>query len=147
MNIHAEVNQLHMPLMVSLKTAVPWKVCVLPGGKKPVRKTKVAAGIDIFTRAIVDVEADPERDYMRRTLCDFRTVIDPSIRKHLTEKDGELAYVLTPGESVRIGLGIVVELPPNQAGYVEPRGSTANRHINVLNTRIPINVVNGRVTY
>jgi len=113
-----------------------WKIRVLPGGKRPVRHGAAVAH-DLYTRAIVDVHPDPKKPYMRKTLYNFRK-FRKKFKENIRRIKGRWVWILYPGQSVRIGIGVVMELPLNQAGYVEPRGSSANRFLEVVNCHVPI---------
>lgn len=123
------------PNVVPVNFHQKWKVTPLAGGRIPVRGTVGAAGYDIFTRAIVSLNKDSNHEYMRETLYDFDRVYDKSLYKNISTdpETREPSYVLRPGESARIGVGFIMEMPTNLMAFVLPRGSTANRSIDPCN--------------
>lgn len=98
------------------------QIMALPGGKLPERKTAGANGYDVYTRAIVDPHAmDPNFPYMRKTLFDFKTEPDPSLKDFICETAEGLAYQLLPGKSVLIGGGFITAIPPDYCYTVMTR--------------------------
>ena len=106
-------------------------------------------GIDLAIRAIIAIESPEEqrarKGPMRRSLFDFIHPADRDIPTRNIGRDDRKGfyYRLYSGESVSLGLGVVVELSPGWAGYVEPRGSTIRTHgrhcvLSVLNSTVPI---------
>ena len=123
-----------------MNTSVTTKIWVLPGGMLPLKENKNTqrsgdVGINLSVRAIIGIESPDEQRkrkvaYQRKTLFDFRQPPDKEIffgnidwKNLKTEATGP-CYILRPGKSVSLGLGIVVEIPQGYAWYVEPRSNT-----------------------
>jgi dUTP pyrophosphatase len=138
-----------MPSMLDMATLEDatgrWSLLVLPGGAMPVLGTEGAAALDLCTRAIVDVMPDERNPAMRKTLFDFEKICDSAVKPNIEKVNGKKVYMLRPGEKVRIGVGIVIEIPSDQVAYIHPRGSTSNREIDVTREDGCIDVKNGGV--
>ena len=128
------------------------KTVVLPGGKLPRRHHPADAGADIYTAAIVRPEfynsLNPcirvrvwdwsRTDNLPRTddVTDDWTYRRRHLRDlHTTEK---AEWVVRPNEIIAIGTGLIFDIPEGWAGYLEPRSSTAQDGIVVLNASVPI---------
>lgn len=114
------------------------KFFVLPGGKRPIRATPGAVGFDFFLRAVVSPDKmDPDNKVLRKNLFNFKDVPrdNPFIERHIvvapTENGGvsgnELAYMMDSGESVLVGVGVVVEMEFPLFHWVAPRSGLASR--------------------
>lgn len=105
-------------------------------------------GTDLAVRAVIAIESKAEQlkrpTPARRHLFDFNGFAEREINtRNLGEDNHGRFYRLYSGETVSLGLGVVVELQPGWAGYVEPRGSTIrtfgrNSTLSVLNSNVPI---------
>ena len=107
------------------------RICILPGGHLPERKTSGAIGYDVYLRAIISpTEMDLENPNLRKTLFDFKTVPpDELVARHVKEVDrGKLVYRMDPGESVLVGIGFMTEMPYPMFYWVAPRSGLASRH-------------------
>lgn len=105
------------------------RIHLLPGGIMPERKSKDAAGYDVSIRAIVSpVDRDPKNPQLRKTLFDFETTPeDPILASHIVLRQQknvnghELVYRLCPQESIFVGVGFIVEMPPPLFYWLIPR--------------------------
>ena len=117
------------------------RLCVLPDGRFPERKTEGAEGFDVYLRAIVSSrEMDSQGPNLRKTLFDFKNIpTDPDISSRVLEIRGELVYRVAPGESVLGGIGFVTEMPfPMFYWVVERSGLASKWGITILNAGIPV---------
>lgn len=123
--IHCFLHQLDYPKV---------KFFVLPGGKKPLRATEGAVGFDFFLRAAVSPsEMEPNNRILRKTLFNFKDTPrdNPFIERHILitpAENGsgtELAYMMEPGESVLVGVGVVFEMDFPLFHWVAPRSGLA----------------------
>ena len=116
------------------------KLCVVPGGRLPERRTSEAVGFDIYLRAVVSPDdMDPKNVNLRRTLFDFKNIpTDPDIARHVFETEGELVYRIDPGESALVSVGFIVEMLFPVFLLIIPRGSTAKQGIVVTNALSPV---------
>jgi len=98
---------------------------VIPGGKLPERKTENSNAFDIFLRAIVSPnEMDSHNKILRKTIFNF---------------DNGSAYRLTPGRSVLVGAGFIVDLNFPEFYLIPPRsGLLVKRKIDVTNALCPV---------
>ncbi len=110
------------------------KVHILPGGKMPRRATDGSVGFDVFLRAVVSAhEMDPDNKILRKPLFNFKDVPkdNPFVERHIisapTENGNELAYTMEAGESVLVGIGIVVEMEFPLFHWVAPRSGLASK--------------------
>ena len=114
------------------------KFYILPGGKRPIRATDGSVGFDFFLRAIVSpYEMDPDNKVLRKNLFNFKDMPkdNPFIERHIivapTENESingnELAYMMEAGESVLVGVGIVVEMDFPLFHWVAPRSGLASK--------------------
>jgi dUTP pyrophosphatase len=103
---------------------------VVPGGRRPERKTDGAIGYDAFVRAIVSShDMETETPYLRKTLFDFKNIpsaVDP-ILSHLVKVDGKWFYRLKPGERVLVGIGFISEMHFPMFYWVAPRSGLATK--------------------
>jgi len=141
-----------------MNTPFTTKIWVLPGGRLPLKEDKNTqrigdVGINLSVRAIVGIESPDEQrnravSYQRKTLFDFINTADEQIIssnivwKNNSKNSDETHYILRPGQSVSLGLGVVVEIPQGYAWYVEPRSSTIKKFgrnciLSVLNANVP----------
>lgn len=111
------------------------KICVLPGGKAPERKSQDAVGYDCYLRAIVDANRmSPQEPRLRMTLFDFKNVPDdPNVAAHIRSlPDGnggdELHYELGVGEQVLCGIGVAYQLPSSVYQWTTPRSGLSSKH-------------------
>lgn len=113
---------------------------LIPGGKLPVRNHNgMDAGLDCFTRAIIDLkEIDQKNPRQRSVITDLteKTLIskDRYYLEHIGEDEEGTFWGLKEGESVSIGLGFNVKIPFGMAGFLFPRGSTAMKQLEILST-------------
>ena len=105
------------------------KICTLPGGKLPERKTEGAIGYDTYLRAVVSAtEMDSRDENLRRTLFDFKAVPDDrEIAKHVFDVKGKLVYRMDPGESVLVGIGFITQMVFPMFYWVAPRSGLASK--------------------
>lgn len=105
------------------------RLCVLPGGRLPERKTDGAIGFDVSLRVIVSPrEMDPKNPNLRKTLFDFENLpTDPDIVRHVLEAKDELIYRMDPGESVLVGIGFITEMPFPVFYWIAPRSGLASK--------------------
>lgn len=123
-----------------------WKLAVLPGGRMPEFKTSGAGAVDLYTRAIVSTDSDPCNPALRKTIYDFSSKIPQNLKNNVERNGRAYVYMLYPGESVRIGVGIAIELPRIQVAYIHPRGSTSNKQLELYaDDEMKIQVKNGAV--
>ncbi len=122
-----------------------FNISILPGGTMPFRALPLGAenhipscavGYDILTRAIVELEMDPENPLMRKTIYDFEDTPQSPQFQHINVLDKK--FILYPGEIAYLGTGVVIEMPDNVAGWVKPRGSTIIKGLAILNSDVPI---------
>lgn len=86
------------------------KVFVVPGGRRPVRKTDGSVGYDASVRAIVSRQiADPCDTYLRKMLFDF--FHNGEVDHHIRRIGDRWVYRLEPGHKVFVALGVVIEMP------------------------------------
>lgn len=120
-------------LLDILTRDVPVPIHVLPGGKMPTRQTDGAVGYDACIRAVVSAHRmDSKNPILRETLFDFNSLPDdPEVAKHIfcpEDRLGEeLVYRLLPGESVLVGVGFVIGMPPEMVEWVTPRSGLASK--------------------
>jgi len=126
---------------------IPIKYYVLPGGMEPQRKSKKAVGYDLCARAIVhSTEMDSEEPRLRKTIFDFKNMPDdPNISAHVRfekkikygDKVGkkkkrktrnEYSYILQPGESVLVGVGVAFDLGDVIFQWLAPRSGLATKY-------------------
>lgn len=126
---------------------IPIKYCVLPGGVEPQRKSKDAVGYDLCARAIVHAtEMDPGEPRLRKTIFDFKSMPDDpnfgaNVRHEKKIKDGakkgkkgkrksryEYSYILEPGESVLVGVGVAFNLGDVIFQWLAPRSGLATKY-------------------
>ncbi|MFA6295210.1 MAG: hypothetical protein WC666_02175 [Candidatus Paceibacterota bacterium] len=101
------------------------KYFVIPGGSPPFRGSANATGYDVHVRAVVSTEFDPTEIYKRKIIYDLRS--EPNneeIKKLVIFQDGQYKYLLQPGESVNIGLGLVFGMKPGCSAVIMRRSST-----------------------
>src|SRR3989344_1610948 len=115
--------------------AVRYRVIVLPGGKLPIRARSNDVGYDIPTRAIVSLDPDPRNPRMRTTLFDFD---ERPTNKRIKKRVKGDEFILRRGETVFLGTGVVLKIPPGVAAYVEPRGFAKRKGLRVINSDHPI---------
>jgi len=109
---------------------------ILPGGKKPKRESHGAIAYDVRLRAIVDpFSMDPENRHLRRTLFDFRNIIDPTISEFAVQRKCEekwrgkrWVFRLEPGAMVLCGIGFVTEMPFPLCYLTLCRSGIASKH-------------------
>lgn len=101
------------------------RIYVIPGGKMPEQKTPKANALDVFLRAIVSAdEKDSDNKILRKTLFDFKDC--PT-------------YTLTPGKSVIVGAGFIVDLEFPEFYIIPPRsGLLVMDGINITNALCPV---------
>lgn len=110
------------------KVDVP--VYVLPGGKLFERQTDGAIGFDAYARAIVSTkEMDPNNPILRKTLFDFKNYpTDRTVADMVDSDDGGWMYVLEPGKSVHVGIGVLMAMPFPMVQWAAPRSGLANKN-------------------
>lgn len=112
---------------------------VLPGGRKPERKSGGAAGYDVYARALVNEfgETDPRDSRLRRTEFDFFTVPEsPEMQEHIIpdpDSDEKWAYILHPDEHVLIGAGFATALPYSMFYWLTPRSGLSMKRLTLTN--------------
>lgn len=117
------------------------KIFLLPGGILPKRHTVGAVGFDFHARAVVSsMEIDPQIPCARKTLFDFHTLPDDeAVRRKVVENRNKLCYCLSPGESVLIATGFIVEMEFPWAYDLQSRNGLASRDgIVVVNNTVPV---------
>lgn len=119
------------------------KMFVLPGGKRPERKSKGAAAYDVFARAIVSPyveDQEPKNQNLRRTILDFFNMPeDWKMAKkchHNPVGRYNLVYRMEPDELVFIGLGFVTEMPDWMCYRTENRSGLASKKILIYSSKI-----------
>ena len=114
------------------------KIHVFPGGKIPERKTELAVGFDVFTRAIVSLEMEPGRFGMRKTFYDFEHEPDPSLPVFRVLCEPKLQHFrIAPRQELLFGCGFALELPSELSVYVYPRSSTVAQGLWVTWSSVP----------
>lgn len=104
---------------------------VMPGGKKPERKSDGAIGYDTFARAIVSAsEMDSKNPVFRKTIFDFVNMpSDPEVASRIINlENGTLAYRMRKGESVTVGIGFVTAMVFPKFYWVTPRSGLSSRY-------------------
>ena len=135
-NIAREVADERIKHFLDKRDYPEFKVHILPGGKMPVRATDGAVGFDAFLRAVVSPhEMDPNNKILRKSLFNFKDIPkdNPFEERHVvlapTENQGtngnELVYLMEPGQSVLVGIGLVVEMEFPYFHWVAPRSGLA----------------------
>lgn len=131
-----------IPDLLNYLFHAPIEICVLPGGKMPIRKSQDAVGFDGFVRAVVDRELkEPGNPSLRLTKFNFLDrPTDPEVDRHVDtrkiEETGQigLAYRLEPGETVMVGIGFATSMPPGLKYWVVPRSGLASlKCISIIN--------------
>jgi dUTPase len=110
----------------TLRSRTPVGFVVLPGGRLPERKSKSAAGYDMYARALVsEAEQDEHDARLRKALFNFCDVPStPSLQEHIVydpDDETKWAYVLRPGEHVLIGVGVAVKMEEDVFFWLTPR--------------------------
>ena len=100
----------------------------------PKRATDGSVGFDVFLRAVVSPhDMDPDNKILRKCLFNFKDSPreNPHIERHVvispTETGNELAYMMEAGESVLVGIGIVVEMEFPLFHWIAPRSGLAGK--------------------
>jgi len=108
---------------------------VLPGGIMPKRQTEGSVGYDVHIRAVVSpFEMDSRLPSLRKTLFDFDTVVDASIRGNVeihqrdNQSSKEQAYRLDPGKKALAGVGFATAMPFPMCFLVLCRSGMATKH-------------------
>ena len=108
------------------------KCLVLPGGSPLYQGKKNDAGWDASTRAIVSTDFDETTAYARKIIYGFNKPTD-SHADHVRWNNDRYEYLLLPGETVNIGLGIILAMRTNTVAVtVARRGSTALKDIELI---------------
>jgi len=107
------------------------KYCVLPGGKDPLRQSDEAVGFDLHARAIVSaLEMNPDEPRLRKTLFDFENLPEnPNLTPYIKPDADGLSYIIEPGKSVLIGVGVAFQLNPYLFQWVAPRSGLASKFL------------------
>jgi dUTP pyrophosphatase len=132
---------------------------VSAGLAEPERNFPGDAGYDFMgIRAVVHPKMmDPEKPFQRLTLFDFssfpndrvlepvsdKNSVDVPVSRSVAFRHPEFVYRLAPEKIVHLGLGIVFDLAPGFAGYIQPRSRTIwsserNCRLEILNDTVPI---------
>lgn len=111
---------------------------ILPGGKKPERKSEGAIGYDVYARAIVsETETDEADSRLRKTIFDFQTIPTSAwLQEHIVpdpDDGSKWAYTLHPGEHALIGVGFATALPYNMMYWLTPRSGLSMRRLTLTN--------------
>lgn len=110
------------------------RICVLPGGKAPERKSPGAIGFDVCLRALVSpTRADAVNPVLRHCEFDFERWPERSdYGRHVRTGDeypgSPLVYELQPGERVLGGIGVIFEMEFPMFFWVAPRSGLATIH-------------------
>lgn len=116
--------------LINLLFSPPVQIHVLPGGKMPERKSSGAIGHDCYLRAVVSPnEMDSNHPVFRKNLFDFSNMPDdPEVARHIKRRDdGELVYVMDPGESVLVGIGFATAMDFPMFYWVTPRSGLSSK--------------------
>lgn len=114
-------------------------LCLLPGGKMPVRMTDGAVGYDVSLRAIVSpIDMDEENTNLRKTLFDFSDTNKVSTKLKEkgyslmvngdTDDERVVGFVLKPGASVLVGIGFLTAFKLPWFYWVAPRSGLAGKY-------------------
>lgn len=112
-------------------------IWVLPGGRKPERKSPGAIGFDTYCRALVsETEKDENDSRLRKTIFDFKNVPgNPWLQEHIVpdpNNQNKWAYNLRPGEHVLIGVGFATAFE-DMMYWLTPRSGLSMQRLTLTN--------------
>lgn len=104
------------------------KVLVIPGGSMPARGRSGDVGYDLSVRALIRKNMDKDIPYMHETIWDFACSPPPTLLSKAKARfeNGQWKYFLGNGESVLLGLGVVLgRETPDWFAETKPRSHIA----------------------